>query len=107
MFGRAIWDKLPECIFENLGISNFSKITRVIYPKNHLNQTFDCRLIAPNQQTPLLVSIVLKQIFFNSGQLQISKRVITKQRAITKLHRERCNVDYNEVRKPVTKFVCK
>ena len=106
MFGRAIWDKLPECIFENLGISNFSKITRVIYPKNRLNQTFDSWLKTPNQIL-LLAAIVLKQIFFNSGQLQISKRVITKQRAITKLHRERCNVDYNEVRKPVTKFVCK
>ena len=21
MFGRAIWDKLPECIFENFGIA--------------------------------------------------------------------------------------
>ena len=46
MFGRAIWDKLPECIFEDFEIArvkreqfqNFSKITRVIYPKNCLNQ---------------------------------------------------------------------
>ena len=75
----AIWYKLPECIFENLRISKFSKITRVIYPKNRLNQTFDCWLIAPNQQILLLVSIVLKLISFNSGQLQISERVITKQ----------------------------
>ena len=49
MFGRAIWDKLSKCIFENFGIarvksktrtiSNFSKIMRVIYCKNCLNQT--------------------------------------------------------------------
>ena len=36
MFGRAIWDKLPNSIFE---IFNFSKITRLNYLKNYLNQT--------------------------------------------------------------------
>ena len=44
MFGRAIWDKLPQWIFENFKIARvkrgFSKITRVIYSKNRLNQTF-------------------------------------------------------------------
>ena len=42
MFGRAIWDKLLEWIFENFEIARvkqgqfliFSKITRVIYPKS-------------------------------------------------------------------------
>ena len=55
---RAIWDKLPECIFENFEIDpvkqgqfQFSKITRVIYPKNRLNQTRDYWLITLNQQT--------------------------------------------------------
>ena len=44
MFGRAFWEKLPECIFENFEIarvkreiSTFSKITNVIYPKNRPN----------------------------------------------------------------------
>ena len=35
MFERAIWDKLPWCIYENLEILKFSKTTRVIYPQNH------------------------------------------------------------------------
>ena len=30
MFGRAIWDKLPECIFENAGVKRNFKIF-----KNH------------------------------------------------------------------------
>ena len=58
MFGRAIRDKLPECIFENFeiasvtrAISKFSKITRVIYPKNRPNQACDYRLITLNQRT--------------------------------------------------------
>ena len=35
MFGRVIWDKLVECIFKSFDfkISNFQKITRVIYLK--------------------------------------------------------------------------
>ena len=59
MFGRAIWDNFPECIFENFEIARvkrgqflkFSKITRVIYPKNCPNKTCDYWLITPNQQT--------------------------------------------------------
>ena len=56
---RTIWDKLPECIFGIFEIAlvllgrfqNFSKITRVIYPKKNLNLTCDYWLITPNQQT--------------------------------------------------------
>ena len=48
MFGRAIWDKLPECIFENFEIL---KITKVIYPKNRPDQTCDYCLITTKQQT--------------------------------------------------------
>ena len=44
MFGKEIWDKLPECIFENF------EITRVIYPKNRPNQPSGYWLITPNQQ---------------------------------------------------------
>ena len=53
IFGRAVWDKLPECNFENKtrAISKFSKIMRVIYPKNCPNQTCGYWLITPNQQT--------------------------------------------------------
>ena len=46
MFGRAIWDKLSITRV----ISKFSEITRVIYPKNSLNQTCDHWLITQNQQ---------------------------------------------------------
>ena len=58
MFGRAIWDKLLKCIFENFeiarvrqyskAISKFSKITNVIYSKNDANQTCDYWLITPD-----------------------------------------------------------
>ena len=48
MLRRATWDKLPECILKTL---NFSKITRVVYPKNHPDQTCGFWLITPYQQT--------------------------------------------------------
>ena len=59
MFGRAIWDKLPQCIFENFeiarlkrgAISKFLKIARMIYSQNCMNQTCDYWLITPKQQT--------------------------------------------------------
>ena len=55
MFGRVIWDKLPEYIFENFIINRvkegnykFSKITSVIYLQNFPNQTCDYWLITQN-----------------------------------------------------------
>ena len=81
MFGRAICYKLLECIFENFeiaGILKFSKITWILYPNNCPNQ-----LPRPNMR--LLVNhikptniLYLKLISFNSEQLQISERAITK-----------------------------
>ena len=44
MFGRAIWDKLPEPIFENFEIS------RLKQGKNCPNQTCDYWIITPNKQ---------------------------------------------------------
>ena len=41
--GKATWDKSPEC--------KFSKIARVIYPKNCPNRTWAHWLITTNQQT--------------------------------------------------------
>ena len=38
MFGRAIWDKLPKCIFKNVENLKFSNISRVIYRKYFPNQ---------------------------------------------------------------------
>ena len=71
MFGWAIWDKLPECIFENFEIAGvkqgqfqkFWKITRVTC----LNQTCGYWLITPNQH------FILKLVSFNSGLSQINK----------------------------------
>ena len=68
---RAIWDKLPECIFENLGaapvktrvISKFSKIRRAIYPKNCPNQACDYWLIIQSQQTLFIEA----SIFLTAG----------------------------------------
>ena len=65
MFGRAIWYKQPECIFENFEIL-----------------TCDYWLITPNQQT-----LSIKLIPFNSGQLQISERVIDKITPLTVQYR--------------------
>ena len=39
----------------------------------------------------------MKLILFNDRQLQINKQAIIKQRAITKQHRYRCNIDYNQL----------
>ena len=49
MFGRTIWDKLPECIFENFETVQVKK--RVIHPKNDPNQICGYWLITPNQET--------------------------------------------------------
>ena len=64
-----IWDKLPYCIFGKFKILKFSKITRLIYPKNHPNQECDYCLIAPNQ----------KALFIETNIFQ--KREVTNQRA--------------------------
>ena len=62
MFGGVIWDKLLKCIFENFEIpqiklqkkrrkkTKFSKITTVIFRKNHSNQTCCFWLIKLNQE---------------------------------------------------------
>ena len=59
MLGRAIWDKLPKCIFENFEIAwvergqsqNFQKLQGWFIPKSRQNQTCGYRLITPNQET--------------------------------------------------------
>ena len=58
MFGKAIWDKLPKGILKILKfppkkreIAKLLKFIRVIYAKNHPNQTCDYCLITLNQQT--------------------------------------------------------
>ena len=66
MFRRAVWDKLPECIFENLEILKFSKITRGIYPKH----------VITGESHEANKHFVSKLIYFNSGQLKISERAI-------------------------------
>ena len=60
----ALFKILKKC-------SKFSKITRVIHPRNHPNQTRGFWLITPNQQT----LCIEKLISFNSGQLQNSGRL--------------------------------
>ena len=53
MFGRAIWDKLPECIFE--------KFQKIHYPINHSNQTCGYCLIIPNQQRICIETNIFQQ----------------------------------------------
>ena len=58
MLGRAIWGKLPECIFKNFEITrvkreqfqNFQKSRGGFIPRIARNKR-DYWLIAPNQQT--------------------------------------------------------
>ena len=52
MFGRAIWDKLPESIFENFEIARVTQGQFQNFQKSRWS--------------------------FNRGQLQISERTITK-----------------------------
>ena len=65
MFGRANWDKLPECIFENFEIARVKQGQFPVF-QNHEgdlsqkspSQTYDYRLITVNQKTLCI---------FNSG----------------------------------------
>ena len=58
MLGRAVWDKLPECIFENFEIPQAKRGQFQIFEKSRgYNKHF-----------------VLKLVSFNSRQLQISER---------------------------------
>ena len=58
MFGKEIWDKLPESVFDNFDIArvkqgqNFKILkNHKGYSKNRPNQTYGYWLIRPNQQT--------------------------------------------------------
>ena len=90
MFGKAIWDKFPECIFWKFWNFKIFKFTRVIFPEYHPSQTHAYWLITQNQQY-----FVLKLMSFKSGWLQNSGQLqnnavngatsITVNRVITKL----------------------
>ena len=70
MFGRAIWDKLPNCISENFEIF---KNHEGIYPKNHPNQTCGYWLITPNQQTFCTETNIFEQRAITNQRLGIYK----------------------------------
>ena len=53
MLGRAIWDRLPECIFENFQKSRGGFIPRIARNKRHY------WLITPNQQTIFIETNIL------------------------------------------------
>ena len=73
MLGRAIWAKLPECIFENFEYFKIFKTHEADLSQNCPNQTCGYWLITPNQQ-----NFILKLISFNNRQLQITEWAITK-----------------------------
>ena len=81
MFGRAIWDKLPECTFENFEIASvkrgqfqyFQKSRGWFIPHNCPYQTCDYWLSDQTNE-----NFLLKLTYFNRGQLQISERAIIK-----------------------------
>ena len=76
MLRRAIWDKLPECIFENFETARKKKMPNHERDLSRKLSEPKCGywLITPNLKT-LCIEI---NIFFNSGKLQISERTITK-----------------------------
>ena len=71
MFRRANWDKLPKCIFENFEIAWVKR--RWFIPK--IAQT---KHVVAGYHIKAKKHFVLKVISINSGELQISKRAITK-----------------------------
>ena len=87
MLGRAIWNKLPQCIFENF--ENVRVKRREFQIFQNLRGWFIAKIARNkhvitnkvNHTKP--IKTVLKLISFKSRQLQISEREITKQRAIT------------------------
>ena len=86
MFGRAIWDKLPEYIF---AFSSFYSTNFKIFKNHEGDLSSTVKDLFPEPNMWLLVNHTkptntVQLISFNSGQLQISERAITKQQAITK-----------------------
>ena len=73
MLGRAIWDKLPNCIFEKFEIAGVKR-GWLIYPKTCLKQT--CESHQTNKH------FVLKLIPYLRGQLQISEQAIQNRRQL-------------------------
>ena len=82
MFGRAIWDKLPECIIENVEIAQVKQGQFLNFQKSR--EWFNHKIA----QTKHLVTAsshqikkhsVLKLKSLNSRELQISEQAITKQ----------------------------
>ena len=65
--GRRFRINFPDAF---LKISNFSKITRVIYPKNFPNQTCSHWLITPNQKALCIKT----NIFSTTGNYRSSSR---------------------------------
>ena len=65
MFWKAIWNQLPECVFENFEISKFLKIWEGDLSLKSPEVSMLLLVITPNQQTLC-------------GQLQISEQAITK-----------------------------
>ena len=82
MFGRTIWDKLPKCnfqIFENAQVKqgqfqNFQESRGWFIPNIARSKHV---VIFQSQKTNK--HFVSKLVFFNSGQLQISERAVTKR----------------------------
>ena len=65
MFWKAIWNQLPECVFENFEISKFLKKWEGDLSLKSPEVSMLLLVITPNQQTLC-------------GQLQISEQAITK-----------------------------
>ena len=65
MFWKAIWNQLPECVFENFEISKFLKKWEGDLSLKSPELSMLLLVITPNQQTLC-------------GQLQISEQAITK-----------------------------
>ena len=83
MFGRAIWGKLLESIFESFEIARAKQEQFQNFQKPRgwfISRTAQTKHVITGYSYQTKKHFVLKAISFKCKQLQISERAITKQR---------------------------
>ena len=75
LFGRAIWNKLPECIFDNIEITRVKREQFQNFQKSRewfISKIVRTKHMITGKSHQINKHFVLKLIFFNSGQLHTS-----------------------------------
>ena len=88
MFGKAIWYKLPEYVFENFETARLKQGQFKNFQKHHEGGFFTKvarnKHVITDSTNQTNKHNILKLISFINRQLKISERRITKKRAMTK-----------------------